>query len=52
MKFKVALFKYRWVQGSQGVTHDKNRFVSVDLRNVGYKIEPFVLAKDASVLCA
>ena len=28
------------------MTHDKNGFVSVDLRNVGYKIEPFVLAKD------
>ena len=44
--FKFALFKCRWVQGSQGVTHDKNGFVSVELRNVGYKIEPFVLAKD------
>ena len=28
------------------MTHDKNEFVSVDLRNVGYKTEPFVLAKD------
>ena len=28
------------------MTHDKNGFVSVDLRNVGYKTEPFVLAKD------
>jgi hypothetical protein len=28
------------------VTHDKNGFVSVDLRNVGYKTEPFILAKD------
>ena len=44
--FKVALFKCRWVQGSRGVTHDKNGFVSVELHNVGYKIEPFVLAKD------
>ena len=35
MEFKVALFKYRWVQGSQRVTCDKNGFVSVDLRNVG-----------------
>ena len=25
--FKVALFKCRWVQGSQGVTRDKNGFV-------------------------
>ena len=46
LEFKVALFKCRWVQGSQGVTCDKNGLVSVDLRNVGYKIEPFVLAKD------
>jgi len=28
------------------VTRDKNGFVSVDLRNVGYKTEPFILAKD------
>ena len=28
------------------MTRDKNGFVSVDLRNVGYKTEPFVLAKD------
>jgi len=28
------------------VTRDKNGFVSVDLRNVGYKTESFVLAKD------
>ena len=46
LEFKVALFKCRWVEGLQGVTRDKNGFVSVDLRNVGYKIEPFVLAKD------
>ena len=28
------------------MTCDKNEFVSVDLRNIGYKTEPFVLAKD------
>ena len=28
------------------MTRDKNGFVSVDLRNVGYKTAPFVLAKD------
>ena len=28
------------------MTRDKNGFVSVDLRNVGYKTDPFVLAKD------
>ena len=33
--FRVAVFKCRWVQGSQGVTRDKKGFVSVDLRNVG-----------------
>ena len=46
LEFKVALFKYRWVQRSQVVTLDKNGFVSVDLHNVGYKTEPFILAKD------
>ena len=28
------------------MTRDKNGFVNVDLDNVGYKTEPFVLAKD------
>ena len=28
------------------MTRDKNGFVSIDLRNVGYKTEPFVLSKD------
>ena len=28
------------------MTRDKNGFVNVDLGNVGYKTEPFVLAKD------
>ena len=28
------------------MTRDKNGFVSIDLRNVGYKTEPFILAKD------
>jgi hypothetical protein len=35
--FKFALFKCRWVQGTQGVTWDKNGFVSVDLHKVGHK---------------
>ena len=47
LAFKVSLFKCRWVQGSQGVTREKNGFVSIDLRNIGYKTEPFILAKDA-----
>ena len=42
---QIALFKCRWVQGSQGVTRDKNWFVSIDIRNVGYKTEPFVPGK-------
>ena len=28
------------------MTRDKNGFVSIDFHNVGYKTEPFVLAKD------
>ena len=28
------------------MTRDKNGFVCIDLHNVGYKIKPFVLAKD------
>ena len=44
--FKVVLFQCHWVHGAKGVTNDKYGFTSVDLKHVGYKSEPFVLAKD------
>ena len=43
--FKVPLFKCRWVQGTSGVQKDQYEFTTVDLNHLGYKTEPFVLAK-------
>ena len=34
------------MHGAKGVTNDKYGFTSVDLKHVGYKSEPFILAKD------
>jgi hypothetical protein len=43
----VALFRCRWVtNGKKAVSKDKYGYVSVDLRVLGYKNEPFVFAND------
>jgi hypothetical protein len=41
--FKVPVFWCRWVQGSQGVMKDRYDFTAVDLQQVGYRDEPFVV---------
>jgi hypothetical protein len=41
--FKVPIFRCRWVQGSQGVMKDRYGFTTVDLQQVGYRDEPFVV---------
>ena len=41
--FKVPVFRCRWVQGSQGVMKDRYGFTTVDLNQVGYRDEPFVV---------
>jgi hypothetical protein len=44
---KVALFRCRWVtNGKRAVSKDKYGYVSVDLRVLAYKNEPFVFAND------
>nr|AAM18163.1 Putative transposase [Oryza sativa Japonica Group]AAP52758.1 transposon protein, putative, CACTA, En/Spm sub-class [Oryza sativa Japonica Group] len=45
VKFKVPLFRCRWVNLRTGVKADKEGFTLVDLYKVGYADEPFVLAK-------
>nr|AAT58820.1 unknown protein [Oryza sativa Japonica Group] len=45
VKFKVPLFRCRWVNPRTGVKADKEGFTLVDLSKVGYADEPFVLAK-------
>jgi len=44
---KVALFRCQWVSRA-GVTIDRYGMTTVDLKKVGYKEEPFVLAKDVT----
>jgi hypothetical protein len=46
--FKVPNFRCRWVQGTKGVTKDMYGFTTVDLEQVGYKEEPFILADQVS----
>lgn len=41
----VALFRCQWVRGA-GVTIDKFGMTTVDFSKIGYREEPFVLAKD------
>nr|CAD39700.3 OSJNBb0115I21.8 [Oryza sativa Japonica Group] len=45
VKFKVPLFRCRWVNLRTGVKADKEGFTLVDLSKVGYTDEQFVLAK-------
>ena len=46
--FKVPIFCCRWVQVSQGVMKDRYGFTTVDLNQVGYRDEPFVVASQVS----
>jgi hypothetical protein len=46
--FKVLVFWCRWVQGSQGVMKDRYGFTTVDLQQVGYRDEPFVVTSQVS----
>ena len=45
--FKVPLFRCQWVKLT-GVTKDQYDMTIVDLNNLGYRDEPFVLAQDIS----
>ena len=47
--FKVPLFRCQWVKLSGGgVTKDEYEMTIVDLNNLGYRDEPFVLAQDVA----
>ena len=43
----VPLFRCEWVAGG-GVTNDRYGMTIVDFKKIGYKDEPFVLAKDVT----
>jgi hypothetical protein len=43
--FKIPLFHCNWVDAIKGVVQDKYEFINIDLNHLGYKSEPFVLAK-------
>jgi hypothetical protein len=48
--FKVPLFRCQWVKVTGGgVTMDHQyRMITVDLNNLGYRDDPFILAKDVN----
>ena len=48
--FKVPLFKCQWVKATGGGVAVDNQYgmTTMDLNNIGYKDEPFVLAKDVN----
>ncbi|XP_050902383.1 uncharacterized protein LOC127112997 [Lathyrus oleraceus] len=47
VKFKVPIFKCKWVNSNNGVQTDELGFTLVDLDKVGYKDEPFIMAAQA-----
>jgi len=46
--FNRPLFRCRWVQVGQGIKIDPYGYTTVDLEQVGYKDESFVLAEQVS----
>jgi hypothetical protein len=44
MSIQIPIFKCHWVKRPQGVEIDNYGFMMVDLRNLGHKDEPWVLA--------
>jgi hypothetical protein len=47
--FKVPLFRCQWVKMNGGVSVDKEyEMTIVDLNNIGYRNDPFVLAADVN----
>ena len=47
LKFKVPVFKCKWVNTNSGVQTDEMGFTLVDLDKVGYTDEPFIMAEQA-----
>jgi hypothetical protein len=44
MSLQIHVFKCQWVKHPHGIEVDEYSFTIVDLRNVGHKDEPWVLA--------
>jgi hypothetical protein len=44
MSLQIPVFKCQWVKHPHGIEVDEYGFTIVDLRNVGHKDEPWVLA--------
>jgi len=47
VKFRVPLFKCKWVDSNTGVHVDDFNFTLVDLAKIGYKEDPFIMAYQA-----
>ncbi|PNY02971.1 hypothetical protein L195_g026293 [Trifolium pratense] len=47
MKFKVPVFKCKWIEINSGVTTDEFGFTLVDLEKAAYTDEPFIMASQA-----
>ena len=44
MKFRVTIFKCKWVDSNTRVHVGDLGFILVDLANIGYKKDPFIMA--------
>ena len=45
----ISLFRCQWVnRAGGGITIDRYGMTIVDFKKIGYKVEPFVLAKDVA----
>ena len=47
VKFRIPLFKCKWIDNGRGVQRDEDGFVTVDFDRLGYRDDPFILAKQA-----
>jgi len=47
VKFRVPVFKCKWVDSNTGVHVDDLGFTLVDLAKIGYKEDPFIMAYQA-----
>jgi hypothetical protein len=44
MSLQILVFKCQWVKHTHGVEVDEYGFTIIDLKNIGHKDEPLVLA--------
>ena len=48
VKFSVCVFKCKWVDSNIGVRIDDFGFTLVDLKNLAYQKEPFIMAEQTT----